>query len=345
MENLEFLKTLSAAIAPSGREGAVAKLVEEEIAPFCDEIRTDKVGNLIAVIRPERTENAKKIMISAHMDEVGFMVKGIDGDGRVRILPLGRYDSRVLSGRKVSFLSGVAGLAASKAIHLQSRAEHGVPVPMDKIYIELGAKDKTETEAHVSLGDFGTFAPKFVRLGKDRVAGKALGGRAGVLLLTELVKKVKQMKDAGALAAEYDFVFSVKREIGGREFAITTAAYTLAPDMAIVIDSVPTADFADETQVKCGGGAVLVPADAQTIYDRQLFAKTVSVCEKEGICHQYHKLVARVGNEAGSVHKSGVGVPTMTVGLAVRNLHSSAEIVSLADMEAASALLSACLTM
>ncbi len=342
MKNIEFLKALSSAVAPSGREDAVAELIKKEIAPFCDEIFTDKIGNLIAKIKPG-TGEYKKIMISAHMDEVGFMVKSIDGDGRVRIWPLGRYDSRVLSGRKVVFTKPVCGLVASKAIHRQSRAERGIPVPMDKLYIELGTKDNAETEQHLSIGDFGTFAPKFTRLGKDLLAGKALGGRTAVLLLCEMVKEIKAKKDNGALHVEYDFVFSVKREIGGREFAIATAAYTLAPDAAIVVDSIPVADFADPNGVKCGGGAVLVPADAKTIYDRKLYAKTVSLCEENNIKHQYMRFIAGFGNEAGAVHKTREGLAAVTVGLPVRNLHSGAEIVSESDMNAAMALLSLCL--
>ena len=345
MERLEFLKTLSAAIAPSGREGAVAALIEKELAPLCDEIYTDRGGNLIAKIKPENEEAPKKIMISAHMDEVGFMVKTIDGDGRIRITPLGKYDSRVLSGRKVSFIKPISGLVASKAIHQQSRVERGAPVPLDKIYIEIGARDKAAAEEHLSIGDFGTFAPKFTRLGKDLLAGKALGGRVGVLLLCELAKEIKAKKDAGALHAEYDLVFSAKREIGRMEYAIATAAYTLAPDRAIVIDSIPTADFVDATQVKCGGGVVLVPADSATVYNRRDYAFAVDACEKKEIKHQFYRSDVRLGNEAGTVHKSREGIPTTAIGLAVRNLHSGAEIVSLADMDAAAALLSACLEM
>ena len=345
MERLEFLKTLSAAIAPSGRESAVAALIEKEIAPLCDEIYTDRGGNLIAKIRPANEEAPKKIMISAHMDEVGFMVKAIDGDGRIRITPLGKYDSRVLSGRKVSFIKPIEGLVASKAIHQQSRAERGAPVPLDKLYIEIGARDKAAAEEHLAIGDFGTFAPKFTRLGKDLLAGKALGGRVGVLLLCELAKEIKAKKDAGALHAEYDLVFSAKREIGRMEYAIATAAYTLAPDRAIVIDSIPTADFADATQVKCGGGVVLVPADSATVYNRRDYAFVVDACEKKEIKHQFYRSDVRLGNEAGTVHKSREGVPTTAIGLAVRNLHSGAEIVSQNDMNAAAALLSACLEM
>ena len=337
----EFLQKLSSVCAPSGKEKAAAELIEKEIAPYCDSITYDKIGNMIAVIKPRK--KCERVMLTAHMDEIGFMVKSIDNDGRAHIVLLGNADSRTLSGRRVRFLNGTVGIVTTKPIHVLSEAEEGRTTPSEKLFVEIGAKDKNEAAAYMKMGDFGTFEPKFVEMANGTYAGKALGGRACVCTMIGLIKEAYAAKKVKKLTKECYFVFSVKREIAIRSFfAVETAAFTVEPDTALVLDSAPVCDFLKEEiefGAKCGGGIVLAPADMRTIYDRTLFAEAVKLCEENGIAYQHPTSASLAGGESGAIYHHSGGVKTLSVGIPTRNLHSGAEIVKNADMEAASAFL------
>lgn len=333
----ELLKTLALECAPSGREKAVAKLIEKEITPYCDSVTYDKIGNLIAVIKPRK--KCERVMLCAHMDEVGFMVKSIDNDGRAHIVILGNAETRTLSGRRVRFLDGTIGVVSTKPLHVMSSNEEERPTYEDRLYIEFGAKNRAEAETMIKIGDFGTFEPKYTPLAGETYAGKAIGGRACVCALIELVKETHAAKKAKALQKECYFVFSVKREIAKKLFAVETAAFNIRPETALVLDATPVCDFLDEEREQemgavCGNGIVLSPADTKTLYDRALFASAVTLCEKEGIAYQYPRTAAIEGNESGTIHKSTDGVRTISVGLPTRNLHSGAEIIKYRDLEA-----------
>ncbi len=343
MMNTELLKKLALATAPSGAEGAVREILKEELAPLCDEMFTDKVGALICRIAPKKSKAQKKLMLVSHMDEIGFMIKNVDGDGRLRLAPLGDIDTRTLSGRRVRMVNGTVGVVAAKPIHVLSGAERGTPTAMKSLYIELGTKDKAETEALVKMGDYGTYEPKFTPLRGGLFAGKALGGRSGVMLLCELMRTIKEEKLDETMPYELYFVFSVKREIARRQFAVETAAFTLAPDEAIVIDAGAAADFdgvkGNARGVSLGAGVVISPADIGTIYDRELFASSVAHCGAEGIKFQYPATAQDAGNEAGSVHRTRTGIPSLSLAIPTRNYRSGAEIISENDLDAAAKLL------
>ena len=333
----ELLKTLAGECAPSGRESAVAAVIEKEIAPYCDSVSYDKIGNLIAVIKPRK--KCEKVMLCAHMDEVGFMVKSIDNDGRAHIVLLGAVETRTLSGRRVRFLDGTIGVVSTKPIHVMSGNEEERPTYEDRIYIELGAKNRAEAETMIKIGDFGTFEPKFTPLGTDTVAGKAVGGRACVCALIDLIKETHAAKKAKKLNKECYFVFSVKREIAKKWFAVRIAAFNICPEKALVIDTAPVCDWLGSEREReygaiCGGGAVITPADSKTVYDRELFAEASALCEKENIAYQYPTVMDLDGTEAGSISQSTVGVRTLAVEIPTRNLHSGAEIIKYRDLDA-----------
>lgn len=340
----ELLKTLAGECAPSGRETAVAAVIEKEIAPYCDSLSYDKIGNLIAVIKPRK--KCEKVMLCAHMDEVGFMVKSIDNDGRAHIVLLGAVETRTLSGRRVRFLDGTVGVVSTKPIHVMSGNEEERPTYEDRIYIELGAKNRAEAETMIKIGDFGTFEPKFTPLGSETVAGKAIGGRACVCALIDLIKETSAAKKAKKLDKECYFVFSVKREIAKKIFAVRIASFNIRPDKALVIDTAPVCDWLGSEREReygavCGGGVVISPADNRTVYDRELFAEASALCEKENIAYQYPTVTDIDGNEGGSISQSAVGVRTLAVELPTRNLHSGAEIIKYRDLDAVRAFIKA----
>lgn len=342
MKRRELLERLARVMAPSGFEAAAAEVIRETVGGLCDEIYTDRAGNLIAKISPRKERAAGRVMLAAHMDECGFMIQNIDGDGRARIALLGALDTRTLSGRRVSAVSGVRGVISAKPIHAQSGEERSRPTPADKLYIELGAKDKAEAEAMVRPGDYGTFEPKFTPLENGYYAGKALGGRSMCALLCELAEQIRTQGLDADMTDELFLVFSVKREIARAQFAIETAAYTIRPERAVIFDAAPAADFEavppSSRGAKLGAGVVVAPADMKTIYDREMFQCAVGCCGEAGIRYQYPASAAGAGGEGGTVHRTASGVRTLSLGIPTRNLHSGAEIIQMSDYEAALSL-------
>jgi endoglucanase len=246
----------------------------------------------------------------------------------------------------VRFLDGTIGVVSTKPIHVMSGNEEERPTYEDRIYIELGAKNRAEAETMIKIGDFGTFEPKFTPLGSETVAGKAVGGRACVCALIDLIKETSAAKKAKKLDKECYFVFSVKREIAKKIFAVRIASFNIRPDKALVIDTAPVCDWLGSEREReygavCGGGVVISPADNRTVYDRELFAEASALCEKENIAYQYPTVTDIDGNEGGSISQSAVGVRTLAVELPTRNLHSGAEIIKYRDLDAVRAFIKA----
>ena len=342
MEREALLAALARIIAPSGCETAAAQYLLEKLAGICDGTWTDGAGNLIFKISSGENCGKGRLMLAAHMDECGFMIKNIDTDGRARIAVLGNLDTRTLSGRRISMTSGVRGVVCAKPIHAQSGDERAKPTPADKLYIEFGFGNREEAETLVHVGDYGAFEPKFTPLADGFYAGKALGGRSMCALLCELAERIRKTEGSRLAADEIFLVFSVKREIARAQFAVETAAFTIQPDCAILLDAVPAADFGDVPEAArgaaLGSGVVIAPADAGTIYDRELFARAVDVAKAHGVQHQYPTSAALPGGEGKTVHKAASGVRTLSLGIPTRNLHSGAEIIQISDYEAALSL-------
>lgn len=348
MERETLLSAFARVVAPSGCETAAARQIQKSLAGLYDEIWTDGAGNLIVKLSSGQNRGKGRLMLAAHMDECGFMIKNIDSDGRARIALLGNLDTRTLSGRRISMVSGVRGVVCAKPIHSQSGDERSKPTPADKLYIEFGAKDEAEAKTLVHIGDYGAFEPKFTPLAGGFYAGKALGGRSMCALLCELAEKLRST-DKDALAADELFlVFSVKREIARAQFAVETAAFTLRPDRAVLLDAAPAADFGDVPETARGAalgfGVVIAPADVGTIYDRELFTRAVEMASAHGVRYQYPTSAALPGGEGKTVHKATSGVRTLSLGIPTRNLHSGAEIIQLSDYEAALSLAYALVT-
>ena len=263
MERENLLAALARAVAPSGCETEAARTILKSIAGLFDEAWTDGAGNLIVRLSSGKSRGKERLMLAAHMDEVGFMIKSIDAEGKARIALLGNLDTRVLSGRRIAMTSGVRGVVCAKPIHAQSGEERSKPTPADKLYIELGAKDRAQAETLVQIGDYGTLEPKFTPLAGGFYAGKALGGRSMCVLLCELLEKLHGMDKDKLAADELFFVFSAKREIARAQFAIETAAFTIRPDRAVLFDAAPAADFGDAPETARGaslGAGVSVAA-------------------------------------------------------------------------------------
>ncbi len=322
---LELIRELCTLSGISGRENAVREYIVSQIKDYA-EYSVDPLGNLI-VFKKGRKPAKNKVMLDAHMDEVGLIITAITSDGYLKFVKVGGIDTRVMIGRTVKVgdkaVNGVIGI---KPVHLVEKdAEADIP-KLDDLYIDIGAKSKEEAQQYVRLGDSAWFASDFVEFGDGFIKAKALDDRAGCAILIEMIKS----------DLEYDtwFSFSVQEEIGTR--GAQTSAFTVAPDYAIVVETTTAADISgvkDEKRVcLCGSGGAVSFMDRSTLYDRKLFDKAFEVAQREGIACQPKTMVAG-GNDAGAIHKSRSGVKVLTVSIPCRYLHSPGCVIKYSDAQ------------
>ena len=322
---LEMIKELCALSGISGRENAVREYIISKIKDYA-EYSVDPLGNLI-VFKKGKNPAKNKVMLDAHMDEVGMMISAITSDGYLKFVKVGGIDSRVMLGRAVKVgEKAVNGVIGIKPVHLVDKgAEADIP-KADDLYIDIGAKSKEEAAEYVRIGDAAWFAGGFVEFGDGFVKSKALDDRAGCAILIEMIRS----------ELEYDawFSFSVQEEIGTR--GAQTAAFTIDPDYAIVVETTTAADISgvkDEKRVCiCGDGGTVSFMDRSTLYNRELFDKAFEVAARDGIKCQPKTMVAG-GNDAGAIHKSRGGVKVLTVSVPCRYLHSPGCVIKYSDAE------------
>ena len=322
---LEMIKELCSLSGISGRENAVREYIIDKIKDYA-EYSVDPLGNLI-VFKKGKNPAKNKVMLDAHMDEVGMIVSAITPEGYLKFVKVGGIDSRVMLGRAVKVgEKAVNGVIGIKPVHLVEKdAEADIP-KQDDLYIDIGAKSREEAAEYVRIGDAAWFAGDFVEFGDGFVKAKALDDRAGCAILIEMIRS----------ELEYDawFSFSVQEEIGTR--GAQTAAFTVAPDYAIVVETTTAADISgvkDEKRVCiCGEGGTVSFMDRSTLYNRELFDKAFEVAARDGIKCQPKTMVAG-GNDAGAIHKSRGGVKVLTVSVPCRYLHSPCCVIKHSDVD------------
>ena len=327
---LNTLKSLCLLNGTSGREEAVRVFLLDRLQGKA-EVTVDPLGNVLAFVKgKQRAKN--KVMLTAHMDEVGFLVTGIDDDGALRFDAVGGIDPKVVVGRAVTVgeesLPGVVGI---KAIHL-TQGDEGKTVPaLSKCRIDIGAGSRAEASSRVEIGDAAYFVSDFRPFGCDKIKAKALDDRFGCALLLDLIES--------GPAFDATFAFLVQEEIGLRGAA--AAAFTVAPDYAIVLEATTAADVAGvpEADRVCvqGGGAVVSFMDRSTLYDRALFKEAFALAQEQKIPVQTKTTVAG-GNDAGAIHKAKGGIKTLCISLPCRYIHSGTSVGDTRDMAACRAL-------
>lgn len=322
---LDLIKELCSLSGISGREDSVRNYIIEKIKDYA-EYSVDALGNLL-VFKKGKNPAKNKVMLDVHMDEVGMIVTGITSQGFVKFAKVGGINSKVIIGRSVKVgESAVNGVIGIKPIHLVDKDKEDVIPSADELYIDIGAKDKEEAQAAVSLGDAVWFNSDFVEFGNGFVKAKALDDRVGCAVLIEMIRS----------ELEYDtwFSFSVQEEIGTR--GARTAAFNLAPDYAIVVETTTAADISGvkgENRVcVCGNGGAVSFMDRSTVYNKALFDRAFEVAEAKNIVCQPKTLVAG-GNDAGAIHKSRGGVKVLTVSVPCRYLHSPTCVIKYGDVE------------
>lgn len=322
----DLLKELCAIPGISGDEGQVADYIKKKIAPYVHHVEVDSMGNVLAFKQGASSE--KTLMVAAHMDEVGLIVKKIDKEGFLKFETVGGIDSRILPGKRVYVgPKGICGVLGIKAIHLQTREERSQAVQSSRMYIDIGASSQEEALEHVELGDSVTFDPEYITFGDGYLCSKAIDDRAGCAIMLELIKEDLQ----------YDtwFAFTVQEEVGTR--GATIAAERIHPQEAIIIETTTCADFTgvEETDhvTKAKGGAVISVMDRGTVYDKEMVQRAISLAKEHGINYQMKQSIAG-GNDAGAVHKSGAGVRTLAISVPCRYLHSTSCVAAVEDIQA-----------
>jgi endoglucanase len=329
----KLLEKLCNACAVSGDEGEVRKIVLEEVKPHADEINIDAMGNVLAT-RNGSGRNRLRVMLDAHMDEVGFILVSDEDDGLYRFETVGGIDPRYLLGKPVlvgkDHLPGAIGL---KPIHLASEEERKRKASLDSLRIDLGPNGKAKP------GDWATFATKFERVGPS-IMSKAIDDRIGVATLIELVKHAPANIDL--LAA-----FTVQEEIGLRGAQV--AAYAFDPDLAIAIDATPAYDLPSHDgsentvyNTQLGGGPAIYVYNRSTIDDPRLVRFLRETAEAEGIPYQIRQ-PGGGGTDAGAIQRTRSGVPVVSVSVPHRYSHSPISIARVEDWKHTLSLLHAAL--
>lgn len=319
----ELLKELCCRDGVSGNERALAAYIIEQIQDVC-EYRIDPLGSIIA-FKKGKAAPKNKIMLDAHMDEVGLIVTCVCENGLLKFATVGGIDVSVLLAKRVRF-AGATGVITFKPIHLTDADSRKEYPQLESLYIDVGAKDKAEAETLVQPGDTACFDTEFVQNG-DRLLAKAIDDRAGCAQLIRLLQE----------ESPYDFhaVFSVQEEVGLR--GARAAAYTVAPDYAIVLESTTAADLAgvpEEKQVcRLGQGVALSFMDGATLYDRRLYETALATAHRCGVKVQT-KAGTSGGNNSGAIHLTRGGVKTVTLSTPCRYIHSPCSLADYRDIEA-----------
>ena len=323
---IDLLKQLCRQNGVSGDEDAVRDFLREQAGPYADSIRTDALGNLI-VFKKGRRSDGPKVLLAAHMDEVGLIVTRITDEGFCKFDFVGGVDRRVAIGKPVVLgpekIPGVIGL---KAIHLVSR-EEGKKVPKtDSMYLDIGAADKDEALALVRPGTYGAFLGEPEELGEGMLKAKAIDDRVGCAVMLSLLRE--------ELPMDVTFAFTAQEEVGTR--GAFAAAFSVKPDIALVLETTTAADLpgVDDHRKVCapGKGPVISYMDGATIYDRGLFRTLTQLAEGHSIPWQTKEYIAG-GNDARTIQRSRAGVRVAAMSAAVRYLHAPASVANVEDME------------
>ncbi|NLN28975.1 MAG: M42 family metallopeptidase [Firmicutes bacterium] len=316
---IDLITTLAEAYGPVGQESGVRQTIEQLIKPYVDEIRTDPLGNLIAYKSGSSSEN--RIMLSAHMDEIGLMVTHIDENGFLRFQPLGGVGPWTSLGQRVRFADGTVGAVSSEKLKDIKELE------FDKMFIDIGATSAGEAQQKVRIGSVACFDRTVAVQGK-RLSGKALDDRVGCAVLVEALRRLE------APVSDVYAVFSVHEEVGAR--GAGPAAYSIDPTVGIAIDVTPTGDTpeGEKLPVKLGEGVAIKVKDSSLLTHPKVKEHLAELAEKAGIKHQY-EVLGYGGTDAGTIHTIRAGIPSGAISIPVRYVHTPVEMVDLDDVEAA----------
>jgi tetrahedral aminopeptidase len=335
MSLAENLEKLSVACGVAGREDEVRNLLIKMLEPYADEVKVDKMENVIAVKKGKKDK--PRVMLAAHMDEVGLMVKTITKEGFLQFTKMGGIDDRILLAQEVRVLceKGVLpGLIGSKPPHIQKEEERKKIVPFDEMFIDIGAENREDAKAMgVKIGDPVAFSGNYIKLNKDIVLGKAFDDRTGCAVMVETLK---HLEDADCTVYA---VGTVQEEVGLRGAA--TAAFGVDPDVGIALDVTIAGDVPGvrefDTSVKMGKGPALSVSDSGLITHPKVLRWLIESASQNDIDYQLETGLLGT-TDAARMALTRQGVPSGTISIPARYIHSPVGLVSLKDLESCSKL-------
>lgn len=321
----KLLDRMLRCISPSGNESQMEAILREELGPLGYEMTTDGMGNLMVHVPGD----GPRVMLAAHMDEIGLMVTSIDENGFARFAKLGGLHPEALIGKTVRFTNGVQGVLCKE--EKQPLKE----LQLKHLYVDVGADSREAAEALIRPGDVAAPQGCLTQL-QTRFCGKSLDDKLGCLVLAETVKRLKAPKN------DCWFVFTVQEELGLR--GAKTAAYALEPDFAVAVDVTVAGDTPNgqALPMKLGAGPAVKLRDASVICHRRIVEWLTGTAEAHKIPYQ-REILESGGTDAGSIHLTRAGVPSGGLSLVIRNVHTPGEVADRGDVDGAVALLTAAL--
>lgn len=318
-----LLEKLSNATGPSGFEGNARNIIKEELMGYVDEIKVDNMGNIIA----HKKGKGKKVIVDAHMDEVGFIITGYNEDGTLKFYSLGGIAPNVIPAKVVLIgESKIPGVIGIKPIHLQSSEERKKSVAYNECCIDIGSMNKEQTKKLVNLGDFAVFDTEFSEFGEDLFKGKAFDDRMGCAVLIEALKENYQCDLYG--------VFNVQEEVGERGAFVS--AFHVKADIGIVLEGTICADMPSVPKhlsaTEVGKGPAISIMDRTSIFNEDIAMDIMDIGDKNNIPYQRRRAIAG-GNDAYAIHASGEGAKIATISVPCRYIHSSVSVASKSDFE------------
>jgi putative aminopeptidase FrvX len=321
-----ILRELSDAFGVSGNEDDVRSIVLDAVRDHVDQIKIDAMGSVLAV-KHGTGQDPMRVMLAAHMDEIGLMVVGHDDNGFLKVRAVGGIDSRLLPGTLLAVGSDrIPGVIGIKPIHLLDSGEADKAPKIEDLAVDVGAKSKDEAEKLAPLGTYATFATRFREL-ESTVSGKAFDDRAGCAVLVELLRGEPFTFDLHA-------AFTVQEEVGLRGARV--AAFAIDPDCAFALEGTIADEIPKEKDVspttELGKGPAITVMDRSFIADRRLVQLLIRTAEEQDIPYQI-KQPGLGGTDAGAIHLAREGVPSATVAVPSRYIHSPVALLSLDDFD------------
>lgn len=322
-----LIKKLVETTGPSGYETNIRALVREEVEPLADELRVDALGNLIA-LQGKANAEGPKVMLAAHIDEIGVIATHIDENGFVRFSTIGGVRRQTCIGGRVRFLNGASGVIGHENPFEWTR----LPT-FEQMFIDVGASSRDDCP--VQVGDVAGFARDYEELG-DRLVAKSMDDRIGVAVLIETMRQLKKTPN------QVYFVFSVQEEVGVR--GATTAAYGIDPDLGLAVDVTGTGDTPKglKMEVSLGKGPAIKVRDRGNLSDPRVVSWMVAAAEKAGLPYQM-EILELGGTDARAIQLTRAGVPAGCLSIPCRYVHAPSEMVDYRDVEQAVQLLLALL--
>ncbi len=339
-DNGDFLERLLDAPGPSGFESRAARVWRDEAAGFADSVSADVAGNSVAVLN---ADGKPRVMLAGHIDEIGLQITHVDEKGYLYVAEIGGWDPQVLVAQRVRILTKDGdrfGVIGKKPIHLMETEERGKAIKTKQLWVDVGAADREEVEKlGIRVGDPMVLDAKLMRLAGDRIASRAVDNRIGAYVVLEAMRLLAEDRPSACVVA----VATTQEEIGYSGGGASVSAFSIEPDVALVVDvtfstDVPDVEVKELGEHKVGGGPVLTRGSS---VHPMVFERLAQVAEAEGIAHTVQAAPRATRTDADGIHLQRSGIATGLLSVPNRYMHSPNEIVSLGDLHATARLMAA----